>query len=109
MSTKCLSLVCGNPIETNMKANSRKRFCCGPCRLDYWAFKRVAKQLYPFGKDRAWEEIESQEIGPQILDAVVNGGNPLTSEQLSQRIGVRCEVIDRAAKRMIDRGELNGV
>ena len=106
MAETCSNPLCGNPVVTHPKALHPRRFCSDPCRLDFWAIKRVSKLLYPLGKDRCWEEIEIQEGCPRILDAIVKGGNPLTNEEMAQQTGIQCEIVDRAIERLLERGEL---
>ena len=65
ISESCLSPVCENPVETHPKALHPRRFCSNQCKLDTWAFRRVAAMLLPLGQSTAWE----------ILQRIGNGGN----------------------------------
>jgi len=62
-SESCRSLVCDNPVETHPKALHPRRFCSNHCKLDTWAFRRVAAMLLPLGQSQAWEILQSMGNG----------------------------------------------
>ncbi len=54
----CLNPVCDDPVQTNPKAIHKRRFCSDGCRLDIWAFRRVAEMLLPMGSAEGWRVLE---------------------------------------------------
>jgi len=58
MAETCSNPLCENPVETHPKAIHPRRFCSNECKLDGWAFKRVAEMLLPLGQAAAWEILE---------------------------------------------------
>jgi len=66
ISESCLSPVCDNPVETHPRALHPRRFCSTQCKLDTWAFRRVAAKLVLLGPAGAWE----------ILQQLGNGDSP---------------------------------
>ncbi len=52
-SEKCLSPVCGNPVNQHPRAVWKKKLCSAKCKMDMWALRRVVKLLKPLGVIRA--------------------------------------------------------
>jgi len=73
MPETCSNPLCENPVVTHPKAVRPRRSCSNECKLDTWAFRRVAEMLLPLGQDTGWKvlgglrtiEVEGQEVSPK--------------------------------------------
>jgi len=57
---------CRNPLCTvplGERKRKPRRFCCDGCKMDTWAFRRVAAMLLPLGQSTAWEILQSMGNG----------------------------------------------
>jgi len=61
MAEVCSNPVCENPVVSHPRAARPRRFCSNECKLNGWAFKRVAEMLLPLGPARAREILEGLE------------------------------------------------
>ena len=63
MAETCSNPVCENPVVSHPRAARPRRFCSNECKLDGWAFKRVAEMLLPLGQSTAWNILQSLQKG----------------------------------------------
>jgi len=59
MPEVCSNPVCENLVVSHPRAARPRRFCSNECKLNGWAFKRVAEMLLPLGPARAREILDN--------------------------------------------------
>jgi len=77
MAETCSNPLCENPVVSHPRAARPRRFCSNECKLDGWAFKRVAEMLLPLGPSTAWDILQSlKNRGAQVKPQgeIVNPG-----------------------------------